>query len=196
MLYEVITLKDASSTAIYGVKGANGVILITTRRGAKGSPRVTVGAELTAKTMFDRPDQLGSYDVLMLGQEANKNAGTFNGLRGQGYINGFLDSSRDQILYPDIDWYDELVRNVGWENQTRFNVTGGTDFVRYFAQISTSHQGDIIKDIGSDGYYDPQFSYDKINFRTNLDFSLSKTTTLQTDISGRTELKKTPNTEA
>jgi len=191
----ISVLKDASSTAIYGVKGANGVILITTRRGAKGSPRVTVGAELTAKTMFDRPDQLGSYDVLMLGQEANKNAGTFNGLRGQGYINGFLDSSRDQILYPDIDWYDELVRNVGWENQTRFNVTGGTDFVRYFAQISTSHQGDIIKDIGSDGYYDPQFSYDKINFRTNLDFSLSKTTTLQTDISGRTELKKTPNTE-
>ena len=189
----ISVLKDASETAIYGVLGANGVILVTTRRGNKGKPRITVANEVTAKTLVDLPDQLSSYDVLMLGQEANKNANNYNGVRAMWYVNKFNDPDRDMELYPDVDWYDALMRDVGWENKTRMNVSGGTDFVKYFAQISYDYQGDIIKNLNSNGYYDPQFTFNKINFRTNLDFNLSKTTVLKTDISGRTELKKTPN---
>lgn len=192
----ITVLKDAASTAIYGVSGANGVILVTTRRGDIGAPRVTVTQETTAKTVFNVPDQLGSYDILSLGDEASKNGNAFTAIRGQQFINNFLDPHRDQILYPDIDWYDELYRKIGWERNTRLNVSGGTNFVKYFASISLNHTGDVLKPADSqhiDGYYDPKFNYDKINFRTNLDFNLSKSTVLKTDISGRTELRRTPS---
>ncbi|MDN5213702.1 TonB-dependent receptor [Fulvivirgaceae bacterium BMA12] len=188
-------LKDASSTAIYGVRGANGVILITTRRGRIGAPKITVAGGVTAKVMTNIPKQMGSYDVLMLGQEAIKNSGKYDGLRAQWYINNFLDPTRDQIAYPDIDWYDELIRDVGWESNARINVSGGTDFVQYFASFSANHVGDIVNTLHDDGYYSPEFTYDKYNFRTNLDFNLTNTTVLKTDISGRSELRKTPDTE-
>lgn len=191
----IAVLKDASSTAIYGVRGANGVILITTRRGFKGAPKISVAAAVTAKALTSVPVQLGSYDVLMLGQEAIKNSGNYDGLRAQWYIDGFLDPDRDQIAYPDIDWYDELLRDVGWESNARVNVSGGTDFVKYFTSFSVNQVGDIVKTNTNDGYYNPEFTHNKYNFRTNLDFNLTKNTVLKTDISGRSELRKTPNTE-
>ncbi|MDO6519463.1 SusC/RagA family TonB-linked outer membrane protein [Zobellia uliginosa] len=191
----ISVLKDASSTAIYGVRGADGVILITTKRGSIGAPKISVAGGITAKVLTDIPDQLGSYDVLTLGQESIKNSGFYDGLRSQRYIDTFLDPNRDPYAYPDIDWYDALIRDVGWESNARINVSGGTDFVKYFTSFSVNHVGDIVKTEKSNGYYSPEFSYDKYNFRTNLDFNLTKTTTLKTDISGRSELRKTPNTE-
>ncbi|MDO7172504.1 SusC/RagA family TonB-linked outer membrane protein [Mariniflexile sp. AS56] len=192
----ISVLKDAASTAVYGNRGADGVILITTNRGSEGPAKISVGGGVTAKTMSGRADKLSSYEVLMLGQEAIKNSGDYTGLRPQSYIDNFLDPNRDQMLYPDVDWYDTLIRDIGWENNARINVSGGTSFVKYFSSFSVNHVGDILKTEKSDnGYYDPSFSYDKMNFRTNLDFNLSKTTQLTVDISGRSETRKTPNTD-
>jgi TonB-linked SusC/RagA family outer membrane protein len=192
----ITALKDAASTAVYGNRGANGVILITTNRGRKGAAKITVGGGVTAKMMSDIPRKLGSYDVLMLGQEAIKNSGVYSGLRPQRYIDNFLDPNRDQVLYPDVDWYDTLIKDIGWESNARINVSGGTDFVKYFTSFSVNQVGDILKteDFGS-GYYNPSFTYDKLNFRTNLDFSVSKTTRLTVDISGRSETRKSPNND-
>ncbi|WP_139958289.1 SusC/RagA family TonB-linked outer membrane protein [Flavicella sediminum] len=189
-------LKDAASTAVYGNRGANGVIIITTNRGKEGPAKITVGGGVTAKFMSDTPNKLSSYDVLMLGQEAIKNSGAYNGLRPQSYINEFLNPNRDQELYPDVDWYDTLIKDIGWEHNTRINVSGGTSFVKYFSSFSVNHVGDILKKENfGNGYYDPSFSYDKMNFRTNLDFNLTKTTQLTVDISGRSETRKSPNTD-
>jgi TonB-linked SusC/RagA family outer membrane protein len=192
----ITVLKDAASTAVYGNRGADGVILITTNRGRKGPAKISVGGGVTAKMMSDTPSKLGSYDVLMLGQEAIKNSGVYTGLRPQRYIDNFLDPNRDQILYPNVDWYDTLIRDVGWESNARINVSGGTDFVKYFTSFSVNQVGDILKseDFGS-GYYNPSFSYDKVNFRTNLDFNISKTTQLTVDVSGRSESRKSPNND-
>lgn len=189
-------LKDASSTAVYGVRGANGVIIITTRRGSVSPPKINVSAGVTAKSYSGLPDQLGSYDVLMLGQEAAKNSNAYSALRPQRYINGFLDPNRDQIAYPDVDWYDALIKDIGWESNAKINVSGGTEFVKYFSSFSVNKIGDILKteDFGN-GYYNPSFTYDKYNFRTNLDFNLSKGTKFKIDISGRSDQTKAPNTD-
>ncbi|TGV04195.1 SusC/RagA family TonB-linked outer membrane protein [Flavivirga rizhaonensis] len=189
-------LKDASSTAVYGARGADGVIIITTNRGQEGPARISAGGGVTAKVMSDIPKKLSSYEVLTLGQEAIKNSGQYSGLRPQSYIDAFLDPDRDQILYPDVDWYDVLIRDIGWESNARVNVSGGTEFVKYFSSLSVNHVGDILKteDFGN-GYYSPEFTYDKINFRTNLDFNITQSTKLSVDISGRSETRKTPNTD-
>lgn len=186
-------LKDAASTAVYGVRGADGVILITTKRGRLGAPKVSVGGATTAKVLSDIPRVLSSYDVLTLGQEAIKNGGLYGDLRPQRYINNFLDPNRDQIAYPDVDWYGALFRDIGWESNARVNVSGGTEFVTYFSSLSMNHVGDILQTEDFNGYYDPEFSYDKVNFRTNLDFNFSETTKLSVDISGRTDIRKTPD---
>ncbi|AUP80659.1 SusC/RagA family TonB-linked outer membrane protein [Flavivirga eckloniae] len=188
-------LKDASSTAVYGVRGANGVIIITTNRGRLGSPKITVGAAVTAKTISEIPDKLSSYDVLTLGQEAIKNSGAYNQLRPQRYIDTFLDPNRDPYAFPDVDWYDEIIRDIGWESNARINVRGGTEFVKYFSSLSINRIGDILKTEDFNGYYDPEFSYDKINFRTNLDFQVSSTTKLSVDVSGRTDIRKSPDAD-
>ncbi|TNJ45856.1 TonB-dependent receptor [Tamlana fucoidanivorans] len=189
----ISVLKDAASLSVYGVRGGNGVILITTNRGKEGSAKVSVGGAVTAKRISDLPQQLSSYDVLMLGQEAIKNSGQYGDLRPQRYIDNFLDPNRNIYAYPDINWYDELIRDIGWETNARVNVSGGTEFVKYFSSLSANHVGDILKTEDFNGYYDPEFTFDKINFRTNLDFDVSKSTKLSVDISGRSEITKTPN---
>ncbi|WP_303318323.1 TonB-dependent receptor [Flavivirga abyssicola] len=191
----ISVLKDAASTAVYGVRGANGVIIITTNRGREGAPKITVGAGVTAKVISDIPQKLSSYDVLTLGQEAIKNAGDYNNLRPQRYIDTFLDPNRNIYAYPDVDWYDALVKDIGWESNARVNVSGGTKFVKYFSALSINHIGDILKTEDFNGYYDPEFTYDKINFRTNLDFEISESTKLSVDISGRSDIRKTPDVE-
>ncbi len=188
-------LKDAASLAVYGVRGGDGVILITTNRGREGAPKVSVGGGVTAKSITDIPNQLSSYDVLTLGQEAIKNSGQFSDLRPQRYINTFLDPNRDIYEFPDVDWYDALIKDIGWESNARVNVTGGTKFVKYFSSLSINHVGDILKSEDFSGYYNPEFTFDKVNFRTNLDFNISQATKLSVDISGRSETRKTPNAD-
>lgn len=189
----ITVLKDASSTAVYGVRGANGVILVTTRRGQFGKPTISFSGGITAKSAVRPPEQLGSYDVLTLGQSAIKNAGNYASVRDDSFIEEFRNPNRNPYLYPDIDWYDELVRDVGWENNARINVSGGTDFVKYFTSLSYNHVGDIMKIDNVTDNYDPRFFFNKYGFRSNLDFSVTKSTKLKVDISGRSETQNAPN---
>jgi TonB-linked SusC/RagA family outer membrane protein len=188
----ISALKDASATAIYGTRGANGVILITTRRGKTGEPTITVSANVTAKIITDMPEQLGSYDILTAGQIAIKNSGGFDKLRSDRWIANFKDPNRDPMLYPSVDWYKEMLKPMGFENTARVTLSGGNEFVKYFNSLSYDHVGDMFKVDNAQGTYNPGFYYDKINFRTNLDFALTKTTNLRTDIAGRTEKTNSP----
>ncbi|MEI7423897.1 MAG: TonB-dependent receptor [Prolixibacteraceae bacterium] len=195
----ISVLKDASATAIYGVRGANGVILITTRRGEVSKPTITVSGYTTLKMVTSNPPSLNGLDALILQGEASKNAGQFGQVRSEAVMDMYRNPNRDPILYPDVNWYDLMVKKVGWENNAQINVTGGTDFVKYFSSLSYSHQGDMFKTDTQNGFYDPSFWYDKINFRTNLDFNITKSTFLSTDISGRTDQtneSNAPNTGA
>ncbi|MGQ1891341.1 SusC/RagA family TonB-linked outer membrane protein [Thermophagus sp. OGC60D27] len=184
----ISVLKDASATAVFGVKGANGVILITTKRGKEGKPVLNIEANTTFKQASRIPTVLNSYEGIRA-----RNFAAYNEVAVRPTSWGLyvpmeqLDYYRTQEYpdgFPEVDWEDVMLKDWGRSHKINMNVSGGTDFVKYFSSLGYSHEGDILntKDLGQ-GYV-PDFRYDRYNFRTNLDFELTKTTKFQANLSG------------
>ena len=183
-------LKDASATAVYGVRGANGVILITTKDGQLGKPKVSFKAELRRHESLAFPEFLGAYDYATLYNEALKNAGT-----SPKYTNEDLEHWRtgdDPYGHPDVNWRDWLVDGSFTEQQYSFNLNGGTDRVRYYVSGDYLYAGGPFK--GTDlGEYTTESYYKRYNLRTNFDFTVTKSTTLNVKLNAMTDLKNDPN---
>lgn len=195
-IQNISVLKDASATAVFGVRGADGVILITTKRGKVGKPVLSFESIVTASSISELPDVLNSYKVNHL-----KNLAIVHGLSAdetswKAYVPWeILQHYRDQDypeLFPDVNWRDAMSRDYAWEQRYNLNVRGGTEFVKYFLSLGYLRQGDILNfsDIGQG--YDPSFSYDRYNFRSNFDFNISKTTRFKVNLSGIYGIKDTP----
>lgn len=180
-------LKDASATAIYGVRGANGVILITTRKGEAGKPRVSVTSQFRRMQPMDFPKFLGSYDYATLYNEAMKNANlpalyTTEDL--ELYRNG-----NDPIGHSDVNWADVLKNNHFMEQQHVANISGGTERIRYYVGGEYNQSGGIFvgrKENNTD------YNYRRYNLRSNLDFSITKSTELSVKLNGRLNDLNTP----
>ncbi|MCF8378477.1 MAG: TonB-dependent receptor [Bacteroidales bacterium] len=192
----ISVLKDASATAVFGVKGANGVILVTSKRGKEGKPELNISANTTVKTVSRIPVLLGSYDALRLKNDAiereiNVNESSWGWYMPQEVLEQFR-LQEDPELFPDVAWHEHMVEDYALSHNINMNVSGGTDFVKYFSSLSYLTEGDILgtKDYGQG--YDPNYSYDKYNFRSNLDFKLTKTTSLSIDVSGYYSSKREP----
>ena len=187
----ISVLKDASATAVFGVRGANGVILITTKRGEEGKANVDINVSSTLKTYSKLPDLMDSYDALMLRNRVIENE---LGYAPDQWINyrpqNFIDKYRwpanleEFERYPNVDWVDELLRDVTTSYNANVNVGGGTNFVKYFVSMDYTHEGDLYKSIDNNRGYDTGFGYNRLNARSNLDFSLTKSTTLRINLSG------------
>ena len=187
----ISVLKDASATAVFGVRGANGVILITTKRGEEGKANVDINVSSTLKTYSKLPDLMDSYDALMLRNRVIENE---LGYAPDQWINyrpqNFIDKYRwpanleEFERYPNVDWVDELLRDVTTSYNANVNVGGGTNFVKYFVSMDYTHEGDLYKSIDNNRGYDTGFGYNRLNARSNLDFSLTKSTTLKINLSG------------
>jgi len=184
-------LKDASATAVYGVKGANGVIIITTRRGTLSKPRMTFMSESTFKQPTRFPERLGAYETMQLANVAYKNDQRWGDIHSEEHMLNHLNNV-NPYLYPDVQWYDEIVKEVALSQRANYTVQGGTDFVKYFGSLGFLNEGDIFK-TEKQGDNDPRFNYKRYNFRTNLDFNLAKRTTLAVNLSGRLEDHNRPN---
>jgi TonB-linked SusC/RagA family outer membrane protein len=192
----ISVLKDASATAVYGVKGANGVILITTKRGASGKPKLNISGNTTVKTLSRIPVLLGSYDALRLRNEAiEREINIDESVWGWYTPDEVLEHYRTQDmpeLFPDVDWHEYMIEDYAISQRINTNVSGGTDFVKYFSSLSYISEGDILGTTEYGQGYDPNFSYERYNFRSNLDFNLTKTTKLSIDLSGHYSSKKEP----
>ena len=169
-------LKDASATAVFGVRGANGVILVTTRRGETGKANVSVSANYSMQAFICQPTRIHSWEFAELRNQAYLNDGNdpLNMPYTDYMIEKFRDGS-DPIFYPDRDIYGEFFKK--WAPQTRVNVNvnGGTDKVKYFLNVGYMDQGGQLKtDNTKDMGYDPSFKSNRFNFRSNLDFNLFK----------------------
>lgn len=169
-------LKDASATAVFGVRGANGVILVTTRRGETGKANVSVSANYSLQAFICKPTRIHSWEFADLRNQAYLNDGgdPANKPYTDYMIEKFRDGS-DPIFYPDRDIYGEYFKK--WAPQTRVNVNvnGGTDKVKYFLNVGYMDQGGQLKtDNSKDMGYDPSFKSNRFNFRSNLDFNLFK----------------------
>lgn len=184
----ISVLKDASSTAVYGVRGANGVILITTRRGEIGKPTISMTINTGSQQPVNVPQFLGSYDHLMLRKIATINDGK-DPANDPFLSDEVLEGYRlglDPYRYPDINWYQEVVKPIALQQRYNLNIAGGTQNVRYFISMGYLNQGGMFKYTDVHNRYNPDTYYRQFNFRSNLDIKINNYQTLVANISGRT----------
>lgn len=181
----VSVLKDASATAVYGAKGANGVILVTTKTGSKGAPKFSVNVEQGLNSPMWTPEHVGAGTVTRMANIAYKNTQSFGSQFSDEVIKKYEDQS-DPIRYPDVHWYDLLQKQFATSTNADFSVSGGSDRVRYYLGVSYVHEGSIIKEI----YPGTNFASDRINYRMNLDWDVTKSTLLSFKVGGVTNMVK------
>jgi len=175
-------LKDASATAVYGVKGANGVIVITTKQGTQGKPKISINTQVRAHSPLKYPRPLGAYDYARLWNEAQLNDNPNAKLKYSDVDLEHYKNGTDPVFHPDVDWYDELVKPFFIEEQYNANISGGTDKVKYYISGEYNHAGGPWKT-----KKDMENDYKRYNLRTNLDFHVTKTTDLSVKLNGRME---------
>ena len=196
----ISVLKDASATAVYGVKGANGVILVTTKRGQEGKARIDVGFNATMKNPSKLPNKLDSYDALMARNVAVEHELPLMGADSWAYIRpqAFIENYRNQTTveqmerYPNVDWQDALFNKFAMSYNANVNVSGGTKFVKYFASADYINEGDLFKVYPNNRGYESGYGYDRINVRSNLDFKITNTTNLKVNLSGSSARRTAP----
>lgn len=195
----ISVLKDASATAVYGVKGGNGVILITTKRGKEGKAAVHVKANATMKVVSKLPTKYDSYDtLLLLNRTVERELGVSPNAWGSYNPMEVIDKYRHPAnadewdRYPNVDWQKELFNNTAMSYNASADVSGGTRFVKYFAAVDFAHEGDLFKTFTNDRGYDSGFSYNRLNMRANLDFNLTKTTQFSANLFGSNGVRHFP----
>ena len=186
----VSILKDASATAVFGVRGANGVILITTRRGVKGKQELTINATQSYSSFTREPERLHSLDYMKLRNEASANDNISPLPFSQAVMDKYADplagldpndpdyAAKARIrnyMYPDHDYYRELISRYSPSTRIDANASGGTDRVSYFVNAAYLHQGGNLNvEPKSVLGYDPASKMDRFNFRANLDYKVTK----------------------
>jgi TonB-linked SusC/RagA family outer membrane protein len=164
-------LKDASATAVFGVRGANGVILIKTRSGKSGKTQMSYTANVGFQSPTQLPDLLNSYEYATLYNEARVNGGGapyFSPADLELYRNG-----SDPIFHPDVDWFDKVMRSHAAQQQHNFNISGGTDHTRYFVSLGYFDQQGLydVNKIQKDFSANPR--YKRYNIRSNIDLDFN-----------------------
>lgn len=196
----ISVLKDASATAIFGVRGANGVVLISTKRGEEGKANIDINFTTTLKTHSKLPALMDSYDALTLRNQVIEGELGYKPESWSYYLpQETIDKYRypanteEFERYPNVDWVDELLKDYATSYNANINVSGGTKFAKYFVSLDYAHEGDLYKSFENNRGYETGFGYDRVNVRSNMDFSLTKTTTLRMNLSGSHAVKKGTN---
>ena len=185
-------LKDASATAVFGVRGANGVILVTTKRGQVGKARISASTSVGMQRPTRVIELADSYDFGMLYNEAMRNDGTLEEALPfkQHHLDAFRTGS-DPLLYPNTDWVKMFIRPASMQTQHNINIQGGTEKVKYFTSIGALTQEGIFKSYNTD--YNANFLFQRYNYRTNLDIDVTSNTTLRINLGSRVEMRHEPN---
>ena len=176
-------LKDASATAVFGVKAANGVILVTTKRGKKGKAKVNLTSTFGIKQPTMNTNYYADYaTTLEHWNLAAMNDRSYDALIPQSVIDIWKDPNRDRDFYSYTTWINELL-TTGYAQQHNLNISGGNDFVSYFTSFGYQYDGDIF-DFNKQEDFDPRTYQKKYTWRTNLDFNFSKSTQFKVGLFG------------
>lgn len=188
----ISVLKDASATAVFGVKGAEGVILITTKRGKEGKAQVSFSSSTSFKYVSRIPNKMDSYDTFNYQNEVlerqnpafSTNWGWYvpmDILKKYRYPANIIESE----LYPNVNWAEAVTKDHAITQRYDINITGGTTFAKYFAALSYLNDEDLLNSGMEVGLpYKPQWGFKHYNFRSNLDFNLTKSTVLSVNLAG------------
>lgn len=189
---ETITvLKDASATAVYGVRGANGVIIVTTRRGIAGKPVIDVSVEQSWQTPTRLPAMVNAYDYAMLRNQVERQND-----RPEIYGPEALEHYRTgdfKELYPTRDFLSEFINKMSPMQRVNVNVSGGSEKMRYFTTVGYLHQNGAFKTEKFNEYdYDPTSKADRVNFRSNFDIDITNSLKMFLNVSGYMQKKNDP----
>lgn len=184
-------LKDASSTAIFGIRGANGVIVVTTRSGKENKPRVSYSGNMSLQTYTGIPKALDAYSNAYLINEANRNDG-LSPTWSDAALQKFKDGS-DPLGYPNINWFDYVTRDFYPQTQHNVNVSGGTKVIKYFASVGYLFEDGIFKSFDSPYQIKSNPDYNRYNFRSNIDIKLNKNLDVAVKLSGRLQKRYQPS---
>lgn len=193
----VSILKDASATAIYGVRGANGVIMITTKRGKTGEPQINFSSNFALKSPTKNYSSLDYVTTMEMYNEAAVNDRLWDNIIPETTLNAWRQNLGQAGPYndyfPHIDWWDELLRDYGTQQQYNLNVRGGTDFMKYFGSIGYVDEGDIFAtDRNEFAEFDSDFGFKRYNWRFNFDFDLTRTTEFSIGFAGNNRTRLEP----
>lgn len=182
-------LKDAAATAMYGAEGANGVILVTTKRGHIGKQQISLRVEQNLSVPYRIPDFVDSWDYMRLANEALVNDG-MEPLYSDDVID-LHESGADPDLYPNAQWTDLIARTIHGQRYT-LSFRGGTENAKYFVTGGYQQKDGVFKK-NPESKYNSNFSYDRFNLRSNIDLKVSKTTQLSIDLAGQYTARRTAN---
>lgn len=183
-------LKDASATVLYGSRAANGVLLVTTKRGTNSPLKVSFSTQQGFQSASQLPEFLGSYDYARLYNKALENDG-----KAPLYTPADLEayqSGSDPYFHPDVNWYDEVLRKTAAIRNYDLNFAGGSENVRYFVLLNTLTSQGLYKKTGNVSENSIDTKYRRYNFRSNIDIDVLKTLKAVVDIAGSVEDKDNP----
>ena len=203
----ISVLKDASATAVFGVRGANGVILVTTKRGEVGKASVSASFSTAAQTISQFIDfadsytygQMWNYTAITDALEPSAWPGSVNiadytpyegnGIRFNQEVMEHFRTGDMPTTFPNTDWIDYIMNDVALQEQANVNVSGGTDKVRYFVSAGFLNQNSLLKTFSQNK--NETFDFQRLNYRANLDIDITKRSTLSLTLGGRMQDRNT-----
>ncbi len=183
-------LKDAATTAVYGVKGANGVVVVTTQRGKSGPPKISVRGEGTMMQPTRMASYLNSYEVAKLYNQARKNDGQPDRWTAEDIE--LFRTGEDPYGHPDNDWKKLLFKDYSKQLRGNLDVAGGTEKVKYFISLGYLFQDGLAKDYASEQGVNNNYFHKRYNYRSNLDMKLTNTLDARIDLYGNVGQVNTP----
>ena len=192
----ITVLKDAASTAVFGVRGANGVVLVTTRRGVSGKPVISLNSSFGLTQALRNLKGVDSYTYATLYNEAQLSDNpslTESQLGFSPFVIDMFRTNEDPIMFPNVDWNDYLFKNLAWQTQHNLTLSGGGARFRYFVSLGYLLQDGMLKQLGES--YDPNYQYKRFNYRSNVDIDITKSTLLKVNIGGHVGAKREPRTD-
>lgn len=190
----ISVLKDASATAVFGARGANGVVIVTTKRGTLGKPNMDFSASYGRQIATRLPQNIDSYTTLSSLNVAFMNGQQFQSLFPESVLAEYKNPSTplNALRYPNVNWYDVCANSSAPAATANLNISGGTDFAKYFLAFGYQYDGSFFKQ-RNEGFYDMRYFNHLFNYRINLDFNITKLTTLSLNAGGSLSLKNNPN---
>ena len=184
----ISVLKDAAATAVYGVRGANGVVLVTTKRGSKEKIQITARATVKLSHINKLPEYLSSYDYARLANEARAMSG-----EADIYTPIQLDiikNNLDPELYPNVNWIDEIIKRNSLQENYYASARGGGDVAQYFVSVGYRHEGAAYRQ--KENQFHQPLSYDQLTYRANINMNLTKRSELYFGVDGSISNYTTP----
>ncbi|MDR0393538.1 MAG: TonB-dependent receptor [Tannerella sp.] len=184
-------LKDASATVLYGSRAANGIILITTKKGIEGPVKLSVRVDNHIATPTRIPQLVDGITYMRMYNEAQM---TRNPLLGAYYSEQKIQSTatgENPMIYPNVNWYDEIFKSSTMNTKANINVSGGGQVATYYVAGGFEHETGLLK-VDPRNNYNSNISINRFNIRTNVNFKLTSTTILETQVHGRFERQTGP----